>query len=296
MIKSNIPPNIVYPKWVKSNFNTSIISIESILYGTNFGLGRINKLNKLYCETSELTYNSFNLLNKLNLDLYAEVPFILEGVNKFVVFVDYYAPSINSVIEIDGKSHCHTGEFDRLRDDKISKLGIHILRFNRYNYKEISNLDSIPKTNITKLDFTPLGLDSVPDDYTRGNNFSVLETLDKSKTYELKYIRHLVKDNHRKYKSLCIEKCNKLGIKLYPEDHFDRLNIKRKLVGINLSDINNQKVDRSKFIELFDLPNDNKAILSFINKLHNYEGIKVSIVTRGKISRYQGKLLTTINL
>jgi very-short-patch-repair endonuclease len=54
-----------------------------------------------------------------------------------VTIVDFYAPSIRLVLEIDGsqhfeKEHC---EQDKFRDAYLRKAKIHILRFNNHEVK-----------------------------------------------------------------------------------------------------------------------------------------------------------------
>ena len=45
--------------------------------------------------------------------------------------VDFYCPKANLVIEIDGSHHLvgETIEYDRIRDDYLSSLGLRVLRF-----------------------------------------------------------------------------------------------------------------------------------------------------------------------
>jgi very-short-patch-repair endonuclease len=46
--------------------------------------------------------------------------------------VDFYAPKAKLVIEIDGFQHleAHCAEKDRERDERLSRLGLRVLRFN----------------------------------------------------------------------------------------------------------------------------------------------------------------------
>ena len=46
--------------------------------------------------------------------------------------VDFYCPEIKLVVELDGDTHFSDNhqEKDRLRDDKLKRLGLNILRFN----------------------------------------------------------------------------------------------------------------------------------------------------------------------
>ncbi len=43
--------------------------------------------------------------------------------------VDFFAPEIGLIIEIDGNSHYNKPEYDRYRQDKLEKLGYTFLRF-----------------------------------------------------------------------------------------------------------------------------------------------------------------------
>jgi very-short-patch-repair endonuclease len=61
--------------------------------------------------------------------------------------VDFYAPSINLVIEIDGSQHLEyfAMENDRSRDLYMNELGINVLRFDNFQVKSSINsvLDEI---------------------------------------------------------------------------------------------------------------------------------------------------------
>ena len=43
--------------------------------------------------------------------------------------VDFYAPDIPLVIEIDGESHGEALEYDAKRTEYLNSLGIHVLRY-----------------------------------------------------------------------------------------------------------------------------------------------------------------------
>ncbi len=43
--------------------------------------------------------------------------------------VDFFAPEIGLIIEIDGNSHFNKPDYDRYRQDKLEKLGFTFLRF-----------------------------------------------------------------------------------------------------------------------------------------------------------------------
>jgi very-short-patch-repair endonuclease len=43
--------------------------------------------------------------------------------------VDFFAPEIGLIIEIDGNSHFNKGNYDRYREDKLVSLGYTVIRF-----------------------------------------------------------------------------------------------------------------------------------------------------------------------
>ncbi|WP_343633983.1 endonuclease domain-containing protein [Fluviicola sp.] len=43
--------------------------------------------------------------------------------------VDFFAPEIGLIIEIDGNSHVNKGNYDRYREDKLVSLGYTVIRF-----------------------------------------------------------------------------------------------------------------------------------------------------------------------
>lgn len=43
--------------------------------------------------------------------------------------VDFFAPEIGLIIEIDGNSHVNKGNYDRYREDKLVSLGYTLIRF-----------------------------------------------------------------------------------------------------------------------------------------------------------------------
>ena len=61
------------------------------------------------------------------------------SIDKFIV--DFFAPEIGLIIEIDGNSHSTKGEYDRYREDKIRSLGYELIRFSEGNV--ICNLDDV---------------------------------------------------------------------------------------------------------------------------------------------------------
>ncbi|AEA44790.1 endonuclease domain-containing protein [Fluviicola taffensis] len=55
--------------------------------------------------------------------------------------VDFFAPEIGLIIEIDGNSHLNKGEYDRYREDKLISLGYTLIRFTEGDV--INNLDVV---------------------------------------------------------------------------------------------------------------------------------------------------------
>lgn len=55
--------------------------------------------------------------------------------------VDFFAPEIGLIIEIDGSSHFNKGDYDRYREDKLISLGYTLIRFTEGDV--INNLDVI---------------------------------------------------------------------------------------------------------------------------------------------------------
>jgi very-short-patch-repair endonuclease len=48
-------------------------------------------------------------------------------IDRFIV--DFFAPEIGLIIEIDGSSHHDKGEYDRYREDRLRSLGFELIRF-----------------------------------------------------------------------------------------------------------------------------------------------------------------------
>jgi very-short-patch-repair endonuclease len=48
-------------------------------------------------------------------------------IDRFIV--DFFAPSIKLIIEIDGNSHVDRGDYDRYREDRLRSLGYGLIRF-----------------------------------------------------------------------------------------------------------------------------------------------------------------------
>ncbi|MDH4471796.1 MAG: endonuclease domain-containing protein [Fluviicola sp.] len=60
-------------------------------------------------------------------------------IDQFIV--DFFAPEIGLIIEIDGSSHANKGEYDRYREDKLKSLGYQLIRFSEGDV--IHNLDEV---------------------------------------------------------------------------------------------------------------------------------------------------------
>lgn len=57
--------------------------------------------------------------------------------------VDFYAPDLGLVVEVDGFSHDEPGQFaaDRRREQRLEALGLHVLRFrNEAVMKDLENV------------------------------------------------------------------------------------------------------------------------------------------------------------
>nr|WP_294862739.1 endonuclease domain-containing protein [uncultured Fluviicola sp.] len=55
--------------------------------------------------------------------------------------VDFFAPEIGLIIEIDGNSHINKGDYDRMRQDKLESLGYTMIRFSEGDV--INNLGDV---------------------------------------------------------------------------------------------------------------------------------------------------------
>jgi len=55
--------------------------------------------------------------------------------------VDFFAPEIGLIIEIDGNSHFNKGDYDRYREDKLVSLGYTLIRFSEGD--AVHNLDVV---------------------------------------------------------------------------------------------------------------------------------------------------------
>lgn len=60
-------------------------------------------------------------------------------IDQFIV--DFFAPEIGLIIEIDGSSHTNKGEYDRYREDKLKSLGYELIRFSEGDV--VHNLDGV---------------------------------------------------------------------------------------------------------------------------------------------------------
>lgn len=55
--------------------------------------------------------------------------------------VDFFAPDLQLIIEIDGNSHFNKGEYDRKRQNKLESLGYTFIRFSEGDV--LNNLDVV---------------------------------------------------------------------------------------------------------------------------------------------------------
>ncbi len=55
--------------------------------------------------------------------------------------VDFFAPSLKLIIEIDGNSHYYKPEYDRYRQNKLESLGYTLIRFSEGEV--LNQLDSV---------------------------------------------------------------------------------------------------------------------------------------------------------
>ena len=60
-------------------------------------------------------------------------------ISKFIV--DFFAQEIGLIIEIDGSSHDNKGEYDRYRENLLTSLGYHLIRFSEGEI--IQNIDDV---------------------------------------------------------------------------------------------------------------------------------------------------------
>ncbi|MEK7448044.1 MAG: endonuclease domain-containing protein [Planctomycetota bacterium] len=63
-------------------------------------------------------------------------------INEYIV--DFFAPELNLIIEIDGESHSYKFEQDQKRQHKLESLGFHILRFFDADVK--NNMETVLQT------------------------------------------------------------------------------------------------------------------------------------------------------
>ena len=63
------------------------------------------------------------------------------GVGRYIV--DFYCASLHMAVELDGNSHFNTEaiQYDRVRDDYLKSLGIHVIRI--WNSNVMGNIDGV---------------------------------------------------------------------------------------------------------------------------------------------------------
>ena len=60
-------------------------------------------------------------------------------IDRFIV--DFFAPTLKLIIEIDGSSHIAKGDYDRYREDRLRSLGYELIRFSEGQV--IQDIDSV---------------------------------------------------------------------------------------------------------------------------------------------------------
>jgi len=55
--------------------------------------------------------------------------------------VDFYCHAANLVVEVDGSGHLEQEDYDKIRDDHLTDLGLTVLRF--YNSDVMNNIDIV---------------------------------------------------------------------------------------------------------------------------------------------------------
>jgi len=70
--------------------------------------------------------------------------------------VDFYCPKVKLVIEVDGSHHLVGGmiEYDRIRDDYLSRLGLRVLRFT--NAEVLKNIEGVVERILENMEKIPL--------------------------------------------------------------------------------------------------------------------------------------------
>jgi very-short-patch-repair endonuclease len=61
------------------------------------------------------------------------------SIDRFIV--DFFAPELGLIIEIDGNSHDHKPDYDRYRETRLRSLGYEFLRFSEGNV--LQNIDEV---------------------------------------------------------------------------------------------------------------------------------------------------------
>ena len=93
------------------------------------------KLRKNMTEAEKKLWSNIRI-NKLGYWFYRQKP-----IGDYIV--DFYCPGARLVIEVDGSQHLigETIEYDRIRDDYLSSLGLKVLRFTNTNI--LTNVDGV---------------------------------------------------------------------------------------------------------------------------------------------------------
>jgi very-short-patch-repair endonuclease len=70
----------------------------------------------------------------------------------FGYIVDFIAPDLKLVIEIDGGQHAERGDRDARRTAKIEESGYHVIRF--WNHDVLGNIDGVLQAVIQELNIS----------------------------------------------------------------------------------------------------------------------------------------------
>lgn len=58
--------------------------------------------------------------------------------------VDFFAPELKLIIEVDGSSHLHKSDYDRFRENRLNELGYELIRFSEGEV--LSDIDKVITT------------------------------------------------------------------------------------------------------------------------------------------------------
>lgn len=149
-------PNIVYPGYIYHKGNKRYMS-TICEYGSN-------KYSRKFHIANQLRYKPGYLFNGMMrygfLSDYKVVPEVvfLPDYSKSIIFVDYYIPECNAIIELDGGYH--NSDKDKIRDDYLSSLGLQVFRITEADWYDPSWLvDEAMKIESQLVRSTPVTID-----------------------------------------------------------------------------------------------------------------------------------------